>query len=308
MLKIKIGTRGSPLALVQANWIEDRLMQHYGNCQIQVVTIKTAGDRVKDMPISQMGGKGVFVKEIEKALLEGKIDLAVHSMKDLPLELPRESVIAAITKRENPFDVFVSESYSGLENLPLHSTVATGSLRRRVQLLHYRSDLIIKEIRGNIDTRLRKLRGGFAAGLILAAAALKRLKREGKITQYLHPDICLPAAGQGALGIEIRAEDKSLKKKLAIINDVESNSNITAERSCLRHLGVDCHTPAGVYGEINGGAILLKGFVASLDGKMIIKKKMLGPQEDAEILGEFLAKKILDAGGKELLAQFSEKP
>lgn len=306
MLKLKIGTRESPLALVQAHWVRDRLIQHYGKCQIEVVPIKTAGDRVKDIPISQMGGKGLFVKEIERALLEGKIDLAVHSMKDLPLEMPRGLIIAAITQREDPFDVFVAKSYSTLENLPPHATIATGSLRRRTQLLHYRSDLIIKDIRGNVDTRIRKLHKGFAEGLVLAAAALKRLKKRVKITQYLHPDICLPAAGQGALGIEIKAEDMFLKKKLAIVNDVASSSTILAERSCLRNLGVSCHTPASAYGEISGGAILLKGFVASPDGKIVIKKKMLGPKEEAEILGEFLAKKILDDGGRELLAQFSE--
>jgi len=307
MLKLKIGTRESTLSLVQANWIKDKLIQHYGNYQIQVIPIKTTGDLMKKVPISQIGGKGLFIKEIEKALLEGKIDLAVHSMKDLPMELPRGLLIAAITKREEPFDVFVSNSYSSLENLPPCSTIATGSLRRRVQLLHYRSDLTIKEIRGNVDTRIRKLSRGFAEGLVLAAAALKRLKKKGMITQYLHPDICLPAAGQGALGIEIRAEDVSLKKKLGIVNDVKSSSAITAERSCLRCLEVSCHTPVSAYGEISGEDILLKGFVASLDGKVVISKKMLGPKKDAEILGEFLAKNILDAGGKELLAQFSEE-
>ncbi len=305
MLKLKIGTRGSTLALVQANWVKDRLLQHDGNCQIQVVPIKTSGDRMKETPISQMGGKGLFIKEIEKALIEGEIDLAVHSMKDLPMELPRILLIAAITKREDPLDVFVSKTFSSIEDLPPCSTIATGSLRRKVQLLHYRSNLIVKEIRGNVDTRIRKLNRGFADGLILAAAALKRLKQESSITQYLQPDICLPAAGQGALGVEIRAENISLKKKLAILNDAESNSTITAERSCLRNLGVGCHNPAGAYGEINSGDILLKGFVASLDGKVIIKKKMLGTKEDAEILGERLAKRILNGGGRELLAQFS---
>jgi hydroxymethylbilane synthase len=307
MLKLKIGTRKSPLAIAQANWVRDRLRQHYSNCQIQVVSIKTAGDQMKAMSISQIGGKGLFVKEIEKAVLEGEIDLAVHSMKDLPMELPRGLIIAAITKREDPFDVFVSKSYPTLEDLPPQSTIATGSLRRRVQLLHYRRDLIIKEIRGNVDTRIRKLNRGFAEGLVLAAAALRRMKQKGKITQYLHPDICLPAAGQGALGIEIRAEDKSLKKRLAILNDVKSVSTITAERSCLRNLGVSCHTPATAYGEINGGAVLLRGLVASLDGKIVIRKKILGQKKDAKILGEFLAKKILGAGGKELLAQFSRE-
>jgi hydroxymethylbilane synthase len=307
MLKLKIGTRGSPLALAQAKWVRENLIRQYGKCQIQIVSIKTEGDRLKDVPISQRGGKGLFVKEIEKALLEGEIDLAVHSVKDLPMELPSGLFITAITKREDPFDVFVSKSYSSLNDLPSHSTIATGSLRRRVQLINYRSDLTIREIRGNVDTRIRKLNEGFAEGLVLAAAALKRLKKENKITQYLHPDICLPSAGQGALGIEIRGEDTFLKKKLAVINDEESRSVITAERSCLHSLGVSCHTPAAAYGEVTGGDILLKGLVASLDGKKVIKKKMLGPKEEAEMLGELLAKKIIDAGGKELLAHLSEK-
>ena len=306
MLKLKIGTRGSPLALVQANWVKDALMKHYGNCQIQVIPITTAGDRMKSVPISKMGGKGLFIKEIEKVLLDGEIDLAVHSMKDLPMDIPRELMIAAITKREDPFDVFISKTDCHLENVPPRFTIATGSLRRRVQLLHYRSDLIIKEIWGNVDTRIRKLNRGFAEGLVLAAAALKRLGQKDKITQYLHPDICLPAAGQGALGIEIRSEDVSLKNKVSIVHDKEAGATIIAERSCLNSLGVSCHTPAGAYGEINGGAILLKAFVASLDGKVMIKKKMLGPREEPEILGELLAKKILNAGGREMLAHFSE--
>jgi len=301
MLKLKIGTRASALALVQANWVKDKLIHHYKDCQIQLVPIKTEGDRIKKIPISQIRGKGVFIKEIEKALLEEKIDLAVHSMKDLPLELPSGLLIAAITKREDPFDVFISNSYSSLEDLPPYSTIATGSIRRKVQLLHYRNDLIIKEIRGNVITRLKKVNKGYAEGLILAAAALKRLKKRAKISQYLHPDICLPAAGQGALGIEIRSADLSLKKRLVVINDIESNSAITAEKSCLRSLGGGCHIPASAYGEIIKGEILLKGFVASLDGKLIIREKVLGPKEEAEILGELLAKKILTSGGKELI-------
>ena len=305
MLKLRIGTRGSALALAQTNWVKEKLVQHYGDCLIQIVPIKTSGDRIKSTPISQMGGKGLFVKEIEKALIEGEIDLAVHSMKDLPMELPRELLIAAITEREDPFDVFVSKTFSNVENLPPHSTIATGSLRRKVQLLNYGDNVAIKEIRGNVDTRIRKLDEGFADGLVLAAAALKRLKQEHRITQYIRPDICLPAAGQGALGVEIRAKDMSLKKKLAVLNNAESNSTITAERSCLRNLGVDCHTPASAYGEVKGKDILLKGFVASLDGNVIIKKKVLGPKEDAEILGERLAKRILNDGGRELLAQLS---
>jgi len=306
MLKLRVGTRRSPLALVQAHWVKEQLLHHYGDCQIEIVPIETAGDRMRNVPLSKIGGKGLFVKEIEGALLQGEIDCAVHSMKDLPMELPSGLLVAAITKREDPFDVFISKNRLSLEQLLPHSTVATGSLRRRVQLLHYRSDLIIKDIRGNVDTRIKKLHGGFADGLVLAAAALKRLQRKSERVHYLHPDVCLPAAGQGALGVEIRAEAISLRKKLAVLNDGESHATVTAERSCLRHLGVSCHIPASTYGEVSGRDILLKGFVASLDGKEIVKKKMLGPRDNAEILGEFLAKKILDGGGRELLTCFTE--
>ena len=302
MLKLTIGTRGSPLALVQANWVKERLLQHYAKCQVEVLPIKTTGDQMKNVPLAQMGGKGAFIKEIEMALLDGRIDLAVHSMKDLPVELPPALTIAAITKREDPFDVFISQTYGGIEKLPPRATIATGSLRRKVQLLHYRSDFVIKEIRGNVDTRLDKLKSGFAEGLVLAAAALKRLNRAHSITQYLHPAVCLPAAGQGALGIETRVKDVSLKKKLAALHDGEAGPTVTAERSCLYHLGVDCHTPATAYGEITGGSILLKGFVASPDGTAMVKEKMLGPKEDAELLGELLAKKIITGGGRDLLA------
>jgi hydroxymethylbilane synthase len=307
MLKLTIGTRGSSLALVQANWIKDKLLQHYSKCQIKVLPIKTTGDQIKNIPLSQVGGKGAFIKEIEMALLNETIDLAVHSMKDLPVELPPGLTIAAITKREDPFDVFVSQTYTGLEKLPPRATIATGSLRRKVQLLHYRSDFVIKEIRGNVDSRLDKLKRGFAEGLVLAAAALKRLNRKSSISQYLHPSICLPAAGQGALGIEIREKDVSLKKKLALLHDAEAGPTVTAERICLYHLGVDCHTPAAAYGEITGDSILLKGFVASPDGTAIVRKKMLGPKEDAELLGELLAKKIITGGGRELLAHLSRQ-
>ena len=301
MEKLTIGTRGSTLALTQANWVKDQLLQHYPQCQITVLPIKTTGDRMSTLPISKMGGKGVFIKEIERALLDGEVDCAVHSMKDLPMEFPRGLLLTAITPREDPSDVFVSQTYSGLETLPAKATVATGSLRRKVQLLHYRSDLEIKEIRGNVDTRLAKLESGFAEGLILAAAALKRLNQTSSISQHLHYDICLPAAGQGALGIEVREKDISLRKELAPLNDPESYSTVSAERSCMRHLGVDCHTPAAAFGEIKDNTLTLKGMVASLDGTEIIRKTVQGPPEDTERLGELLAKQIIQCGGKGLL-------
>lgn len=301
MEKLIIGTRGSTLALAQANWVKDRLLQHYPECRIKVLPITTTGDQMSTVPISEMGGKGVFIKEIERALLDGEVDCAIHSMKDLPMELPRGLLITAIPAREDPSDVFVSQAYSGLDDLPPEASVATGSLRRKVQLLHYRNDLVIKEIRGNVDTRLAKLNCGFSEGLILAAAALKRLNQTSSISQHLPYEICLPAAGQGALGIEVREKDISLRKELAPLNDPESYSTVSAERSCMRHLGVDCHTPAAAFGEIKDNTLTLKGMVASLDGRNIIKETVQGPQENTERLGELLAKKIIQSGGKELL-------
>ncbi len=305
MKRLTIGTRGSALALAQANWVKDRLLQHYPECQIKVLPIKTTGDQMSTVPISEMGGKGVFIKEIEKALLDGEIDCAVHSMKDLPMELPQGLLITAIPFREDPSDVFVSDTYPGLDALPPEARVATGSLRRKVQLLHYRNDLVIKEIRGNVDTRLAKLTSGFAEGLVLAAAALKRLNKASSISQYLNFDLCLPAAGQGALGIEVREKDVTLRKELALLNDPASYRTVTAERSCLRHLGVDCHTPVTAFGEIKANLLTLKGLVASLDGKEMVRETVQGPPEDTERLGELLATQILQGGGRELLNHLS---
>jgi len=308
MVNVRIGTRGSTLALVQAHWVKGTLLKHYKTWQVEVVPLKTSGDRQGALPLSQLGGKGAFTREIEKALLAGEIDLAVHSMKDLPMGLPSGLLLAAITARENPLDVFISKTRADLDSLPPRSTIATGSLRRKAQLLHYRNDLIIKEIRGNVDTRLKKLHRGFAEGLVLAAAALKRLNKQDSITQYLHPDVCLPAAGQGALGIEIREQDRSLGEKLAVLHDRESSLAVRAERSFLHTLGVGCHTPAGAYGEMSGGEILLRGFVSSPDGRELVKMKMLGREEDAEIVGELLGRRILKGGGRELLARMSGEP
>ena len=305
MKRLTIGTRGSALALAQTNWVKDRLLQYYPECRITVLPIKTTGDQMSTVPISEMGGKGVFIKEIEQALLDGEIDCAVHSMKDLPMELPEGLLITAIPFREDPSDVFVSPTYADLDVLPQQAIVATGSLRRKVQLLHYRNDLIIKDIRGNVDTRLEKLNSGFAEGLVLAAAALKRLNMTPSLSHHLRYDICLPAAGQGALGIEVREKDVTLRKELALLNDPGSYLTVQAERSCLRHLGVDCHTPVTAFGEIKANTLTLKGLVASLDGSKIVRETVQGPPEDTELLGELLATQILQGGGKELLDHLS---
>lgn len=308
MSRLRIGTRGSPLALAQAGWVRDRLLSLGGKWHLEVVPIKTTGDRHGDQPLYQLGGKGAFTRELEKALFAGEIDLAVHSMKDLPVGLPQGLLLAAVTARENPLDVFVSRSGADLESLPVGAAVATGSLRRRAQLLRYRNDLIIRDIRGNVDTRLKKLHEGFADGLVIAAAALKRLGKEDSITQYLHPDICIPAAGQGALGIEIREDNLPLKQSLAVLHDHESGLTVRAERSFLYALGVGCHTPAGAYAELGGGDMMLRGFVSSPDGKEMISMKMSGRRDEGGILGELLARRILKGGGSNLLAETRGEP
>ncbi len=305
---LRIGTRGSPLALAQAGWVRDHLLNFDEKRQLEIVPIKTSGDQHPSRPLSQLGGKEAFTREIEKALLACEIDLAVHSMKDLPVVLPPGLMLGAITVRENPLDVFISRTGADLESLSAGAAVATGSLRRRAQLLRYRQDLVIRDIRGNVDTRLKKLHDGFADGLVLAAAALKRLGRGDSIVQYLHPDICIPAAGQGALGIEIREDNLPLKELLAMLHDQESGLTVRAERCFLHALGAGCHTPAGAYAELSGGEMLLRGFVSSPDGKEMVTMKMLGRRDEGEILGELLARRVLKGGGSSLLAETRGEP
>ncbi len=305
---LRIGTRGSALALAQAGWVRDRLVSFDEKRQLEIVPIKTSGDQHPSRPLSQLGGKEAFTREIEKALLAGEIDLAVHSMKDLPVVLPPGLMLAAITARENPLDVFISRTGADLESLPGGAAVATGSLRRRAQLLRYRQDLVIRDIRGNVDTRLKKLSDGFADGLVLAAAALKRLGRGESIAQYLHPDVCVPAAGQGALGIEMREDNRPLRELLAMLHDQEAGLTVRAERSFLHALGAGCHTPAGAYAELRDGEMLLRGFVSSPDGKDMVRMKMLGRRDEGEIIGELLARRVLQGGGSSLLAETRVEP
>jgi hydroxymethylbilane synthase len=305
---LRIGTRGSPLAMAQAEWVRAHLLRCDEKRRLEIVPLKTSGDHLSHQPLSRLGGKGIFTRELEKALLAGEIDLAVHSMKDLPVDLPPGLMLAAITMRENPLDVLITRNGRDLETLPAGATVATGSLRRRAQLLRYRSDLVIRDIRGNVDTRLKKLHDGFADGLVLAAAALKRLGRSDSIAQYLNPDICIPAAGQGALGIEIREDNRPLRELLTMLHDQESGLTVRAERGFLRALGAGCHTPAGAYAELRGGEMLLRGFVSSPGGREMVRMKMLGRREEGEILGELLARRVLKGGGSSLLAETRGAP
>jgi hydroxymethylbilane synthase len=301
MSRIRIGTRGSALALAQSNWVKAQLERHEPETAVELRVIKTSGDRFADTPIQNLGNKGVFTKEIEDALLRGEVDLAVHSMKDLPTELPPGLVIAAVPKREDPRDVLVTRGRNRLADLASSTTVGTGSLRRRAQLLHYRSDLAIVPIRGNVDTRLRKLDEGQVDALVMAAAGLKRIGRGDRIGEFLADEICVSAVAQGALGIEARKE-ASVCERLAFLHDPATCAEIAAERSMLDFLGGGCHVPIGARASVSGGELKIIGVVAGADGGRICRASLIGPADQAESLGRRLAQELLRQGADKLLA------
>ena len=299
MIGLKIGSRGSALALAQADWVKGKLEQT--GLKVEITVIKTSGDRFLDRTIESLGGKGIFTKEIEDALLSGKIDLAVHSMKDLPTELPKGLVIAAVPQREDARDVLVSRKNIPLRNLPKGAQLATGSLRRKSQILNYRSDLTIIPIRGNVDTRLQKLFEQGLDAIVLAAAGLKRLGREDRITEYLTPDICLSAVAQGALAIETR-DDGPSRQSVAFLHHDPSFTEVTAERAFLRKLGGGCHVPVAARASIEGELLNIMGMVAEPDGRRLCRDLIAGPKEQAAALGTELAERLIRAGAGEMLA------
>jgi hydroxymethylbilane synthase len=298
-----IGTRGSKLAFYQANWVKLCLEEKYPRLSFKIVKIKTTGDKVKDVPLAKVGGKGLFVKEIEEALLAGRIDLAVHSMKDVPTILPSGLKIGAITKRENPFDVLISREEKGLEELPLGAQIGTSSLRRKAQLLNFRPDFKIEPIRGNLDTRIKKLKTEGLDGIIVAASGVIRMGWKEKITEYLNQSTILPAIGQGALGIETRQDDLETNELISFLHNFESARTITAERAFLKTLEGGCQVPIAALGIIDRGKISLEGLIGSLDGRKIVRDKVEGVPEEAEKIGIDLAKKLLSAGGKSILKE-----
>ena len=288
MEKIKIGTRASKLALWQAEFIAQELSKKF---PVEVIKIQTTGDKILDAPLAKIGGKGLFTKEIEIALLENKIDLAVHSLKDVPSELPTEFEIAAITKRAQPFDAFVSNKFFTLENLPSGAVIGTSSLRRAAQILNLRPDLQIKNLRGNVDTRLKKLDSGEFDAIILAAAGLERLGYGGRIKQILTEII--PAAGQGALAIEIRAGDLKIRDAVKFLNDAETCAAIKIERDFLKEIGGSCQIPVGIFADKNSA----RAVIASVDGKKILRDEISSENLD----GKIFARKMLESGGREIL-------
>jgi len=299
--KIVIGSRGSQLALWQANWVKSELERLHSNTDIDIRIIATSGDKIQDVPLAKIGGKGLFVKEIEEALLANEIDLAVHSMKDVPIELPSELGISVITKRENPLDALISKNGEKLADLPQGVTIGTSSLRRSSQLLKYRDDFKIYPLRGNVDTRLRKVEEGKYDAILLASAGLNRLGLANRITEEISHDILLPAMGQGALGIETRLDDTMIYDFISTLNHEQTHYAVSAERSLVGRLDGGCQVPIGAYARIEKGLITLKGLVASLDGEVIYKLENVGPVDDAINIGQELGSKLLKMGANEIL-------
>ena len=300
MSRIRIGSRGSLLAQAQSNWVKQQLMQRYADLEVELTIIKTRGDQMVDQPITNTAGKGVFTKEIEDALLRNDIDIAVHSLKDLPTELPAGLAIAAVPRREDARDVLVSRDRQGLKDLPRRARLATSSLRRQAQLLHGRADLLLVPIRGNIDTRLRKLNEGEVDALVMAAAGLKRIGRAECITEYLPDEVCVSAVAQGALGIEAR-DDGAMAALLTFVHDANTEAEVAAERALLERLGAGCHVPVGARARVEGDTLRMIGVVAKPDGKSLCKGIIEGRSTIAREIGRRLADQLLKNGAAKIL-------
>jgi len=301
MEKLRIGTRASKLALWQANFVTAELQKNFPALKIELVKIQTAGDKILNSPLAKIGGKGLFTKEIENALAENIIDLAVHSLKDVPNELPQNFKIAAVTKRANPFDAFVSNKFSSIEQMPKGAVIGTSSLRRAAQILNFFPKLQVENLRGNVDTRLKKLDDGNFDAIILAAAGLERLGYGERIKQILTEII--PAAGQGALAVEIRADSFDVEEIVKTLNDEKTFQAVKIERDFLKVIGGSCQIPVGIFADILEDKIYARAVVASLDGKKIIKDFSIAPLEKISTFGSELAEKILSEGGREILIQ-----
>lgn len=304
--KIVIGTRKSVLALWQAEYVADRLRKAYPDVTVELLPVSTRGDEILNMPLAQIGGKGLFIQELEYLIREGKADMAVHSLKDMPADLPPDFALAAVTDREDPRDAFVSLKYRSFEEMPAGSKVGTSSLRRQSQLLHRRSDLHIESLRGNVQTRLRKLDEGQYDAVILAAAGLKRLGLGDRIRSYLSIDDSIPAAGQGVMAIEVRKDDAELQQMLAFLHNEIVASCIAAERAFLGRVGGDCKVPAGAFAqEAEGGRLRVDAFISSEDGQRFYRRSISGNAAEAESLGASIADSLLDDGGREVLEEIA---
>lgn len=300
---LKIATRKSPLALWQANFVKDRLEALHPDLQVELVPMSTQGDKILDTPLAKVGGKGLFVKELETAMLEGRADIAVHSMKDVPVEFPDGLGLHTICEREDPRDAFVSNHFNQIGELPQGAVVGTSSLRRQCQLRAARPDLVIRDLRGNVNTRLAKLDAGEYDAIILAAAGLKRLEMAHRIAAFIEPEQSLPANGQGAVGIECRLDDHELHALLAPLEHPETRIRVLTERAMNRALQGGCQVPIGAYALVQGEEVWLRGLVGSPDGSHVIRDEIRGPLAEGEALGHTLAQRLLAAGADVILAE-----
>ncbi len=300
---IRIGTRGSKLALWQANWTKSFLEKKFPSTPIEITIIKTQGDKILDVPLAKVGGKGLFVKEIEEALLTGRIDIAVHSMKDMPADIPEGLCIGAIPQRENPVDVFISRNGKPFKEMPAGSVIGTSSLRRGAQLRHARPDMVIQPIRGNLDTRLKKLASENFDALVLAAAGVIRLNLEHQITEYLDATVMLPAIGQGALCVEARTDDPAVGPMVATMDHAPTRAVVAGERAFLKRLEGGCQVPIAGHGTISDQTFTLIGLVADVDGAKVIKGEKSGPIASSETIGIDLAEELLARGADHILEQ-----
>ncbi len=303
-----IGSRGSKLALWQAEWVRAKISALHPEAEVHIEIIRTSGDVLRDAPLAVIGGKGVFTKELEEALLDQRIDIAVHSLKDLPTVVREELAITAITEREDPRDALVLRAdlpreFASMKNLPAGAVVGTSSPRRLAQLKHFRRDLVIKELRGNVDTRLRKLDAGAYDAVVLASAGLRRLGFDARISAPLAPEEMLPAVGQGALGVETRADDQTIISLVAHLNHPATRAACTAERALLRALGGGCQLPIAAHATMSGDMLRLEGLVASVSGDQLIRDSADGHVSKAVEIGEKLAARIHERGAESLLAE-----
>ena len=302
-MKIRIATRKSPLALWQANFVKQNLLLAHKDLTVELIPMVTQGDIILDSPLSKIGGKGLFVKQLEQAILNNEADIAVHSIKDIPAQFPEGLMLAAICQRDEVRDAFVANKYASLNDLPKGAIVGTSSLRRQCQLRSHFPHLIIKDLRGNVGTRLNKLDDGQYDAIILASVGLKRLSLEHRITQYIDTDLMLPAVGQGAIGIESRTDDKQILDIISVLDDKESRACIQAERAMNNALQGGCQVPIAGYCRLNNDELTLQGLVGRVDGSKIIKQQITGFINEAESLGEKLAKQLLNQGADLILTE-----
>lgn len=301
--KIRVGSRDSVLAMWQTQFVIEQLQQVTDAYEFEIVSLKTKGDKILDVSLAKIGDKGLFTKELEVGLLQGEIDFAVHSMKDMPTVLPEGLQISSLLKRHNPADVLISEKYQSFAELPQGAKVGTSSLRRKAQLLHARPDLDIHDLRGNLQTRMRKMQEENFDGIILAAAGVERLDWHDKITEELSYDICLPAVSQGVIGVETRVDDSEIIALVQLVHDVQTASCVTAERALLKSLEGGCQIPIGAYAQLKDDMVVLQGLVGSLDGKTIIRDEISGPAAQSEQLGQQLAQRLSEQGGQAILEE-----